>query len=519
MQVLLIGRLHPVIHHAGVAHHLCVAPPGAILREAVVVGAEGGHHDALQPVDILIGAPEAACLLQIRGHDQPDCNVSVRILAVLAQVKIAGNLHIAVGVIGKARAINLALRVTARNVHILLDALRGKRPGGTEIQTAVRVDCLGKPEYILRTARGGTQVELGYARRVLAHVDDPRAVLLAADLPDRLRGQCPDHAHRRHEAQLQCALRHRVCLHRRPAVLLSVGLCEIRRFQPGVIGLAAVKVIQHDGAALTEPPLGAGGNSLSLPVLIDNLQLGAQARVTVPEAADRPHAALGIPALAEQCRQRAPTATDGQEAAYVVDAVQHLTVVIGHGRVYHILGYLLPVDVILPAPQSADIQPCRAHRRGTKVKLCAQIGRPTHNGAAHADPDGTPVTGVQRGGKGVRQLRRLADGIGHGDGQAEVGAGRQCQRQRDSNRLRILKHAGIPYRAHTGFQPDPAGRLTHIAPVGLQHPRDAQSLAGQERRTPNTVYGQLTDFQHRQVILLASIAKQEQQKAIRHILS
>ena len=132
VDVLLVGGLHIVVHDTRVADHLGITQPaallaaGTVLGEAVVVGAEGRHHDALEAIQLGMGTLKGAGLGQIGGHDLADTDGQLGVGAVGAEIVVARDLHVAEGVVGKAGSPDLPLGVAAGDVHVLLDALGGE---------------------------------------------------------------------------------------------------------------------------------------------------------------------------------------------------------------------------------------------------------------------------------------------------------------------------------------------------------------------------------------------------------
>ena len=496
VDVLLVGCLHVVVHDTRVADHLGIPQPaallasGAILGEAVVVGAEGGHHDALEVIQLGVSTLEGAGLGQVGGHDVANADGQLGVHAVLAEIVVARDLHVAEGVVGEAGSPDLPLSVAAGDVDVLLDALGGEGACRAEVQIARLGDVLGEAEGDLGAAGGVGDMDLHDTRHVLAEVHDPRAVLLTAGLLDRQGGEGTDDTDGGHHAELQLALGDGVLYNGAPLLLVAVVIGEVGGLQTAVVGLAAVEVVQHDGAVLVLPVGRVGGDDLLFAILVLDLQLGQQADVAELHAAAAPGAGLRVPAVTQQGGQ---SILFGDQGGDVVDAVEDFLFVVGEGRVDHVLADLLPVDVILTAPQTAGVE-LGGLDPAPHLELGPQVGCPALDVAFGLDERADPLVGVDGGAELHRGGGGLTKVVGDGDGQGIVGTGLQRRLHGDVDGLGgSLPRPCGGVTAHLGDSGG-VGGLEDVRVVGVQLPAYVEILTGGVRGILDGVDGEVIEL-------------------------
>ena len=498
VDVLLVGCLQIEVHHTVVTSHLSITQPtaslagGAILGEAVVVGAEGREHDGLEIVQVIAGALKASRLGKIGGHHVANADVQGGINAEGGKVGVARDLHVTEAVIGEARSPGLTLGITAGDVNILLDTLGGEGTDGAVVQRTVGVDGLGKAENDLCTTGGGGDLQLHHTGHVLAEVHDPSAVLYTAAAGDGLSLQAADEADGGHHAELQLAAGHVGLYHRAPLLLVAVVVSEVRCLQTAIVGLACVEVVDGDGTVLVFPILGIGGDDLLLTVLVGDLQLSQEAHVVILETVHTPNAGLGVPAVTQKGRKGVLLFDEG---GHVIDAVEDLAVVVGEGGIDEILADLTTVDVVLATAQTADEEP-RLLDAALCLELGTQVGRPALDVTLRLDEHAGPLVGGDVGKEVNGGGSALPLVVGGGDRQGIARAGVQSLVHGDVDGLvGSLTHPSGLVTAYLG-NGSLVGGLENVGLVGLQLPAHVQILTGGICGILHRIDGKVVKFQH-----------------------
>ena len=278
---------------------------------------------------------------------------------------------------------------------------------------------------------------------------------------------------------------------RGPGGVVEAGLGPARLLQAGVVGLAVAVVVVDNRPGRGRPSVVAGHpHPLAAVQLNGELQQpGGGGSVGLAVAGRRGHIVLGaVPAVAEHQPHR--VFAGPQEAGHVVGGVEHpraqleglVVVVVGGGRVQHLVADPAAVDVQLVVPEPGDVAAGPLRRLG-QPELPAEQRR--RHGRIGADPRRRPVLRHQqrhledgRGAVGAPAAVLVPDlhlppaplaaaqrGPGVGDAGGGVGG--------HPARVPLVACSGLQDAGGGGHQ-HPVGRLAPVPPGGADPPGEAR---------------------------------------------